>query len=324
LGLQHKASRERVSSGIPDLDNMLEGKGFYRGSTIMVSGTAGSGKTSISSHVALETCRRGERVLYVAFEESKDQVLRNMRSIGVDLEPAMKKGLLHFEASRPAEFGLEMHLVRIHKLVDKIKPSLVIIDPITNLMGTTHTREIEAMLTRLIDFFKERQITALFVSLTSGGNYAEATEAGVSSLIDTWLLLREMEVNGERNRGLYVVKSRGMAHSNQVREFVLTGNGVRLVNVYLGASGVLTGSARTAQAQRELEEEVLRKQEVERQKLIVQSKRQAMESQIAALRAQFAADQKDAERVIELEKRRLERAAKERAAMAVVRNAKRK
>jgi circadian clock protein KaiC len=324
LGLQHKASRERVSSGIPDLDAMLEGKGLYRGSTVLVSGTAGSGKTSISSHLALETCRRGERVLYVAFEESRDQVVRNMRSIGLDLEPSMKKGLLHFEASRPAESGLEMHLVRIHKLVEEIKPSLVIIDPVTNLMGSTHTREIEAMLTRLIDFFKQRQITALFVSLTSGGNYAEQTEVGISSLIDTWLLLREMEVNGERNRGLYVVKSRGMAHSNQVREFVLTDHGVKLVNVYLGAAGVLTGSSRTAQEQREQEEEVLRKQEVERQKITLQSKRQAMEGQIAALRAQLVADQKEAERLIQLEQRRQDRVAKEKSAMALSRNARQK
>jgi circadian clock protein KaiC len=324
LGLDHKASRERVSSGIPDLDEMLEGKGYYRGSTVLVSGTAGSGKTSIASHLAIETCRRGERALYVAFEESRDQVIRNMRSIGLDLEAPMKRGLLRFEASRPAESGLEMHLVRIHKLVEQFKPTLVIIDPITNLIAATYTREVEAMLTRLIDFLKQRQITALFVSLTTAGSYAEQTEVGISSLIDTWLLLREMEVNGERNRGLYVVKSRGMAHSNQVREFVLTNRGVKLVDVYLGASGVLTGSARTAQEQRELEEEVLRQQELDRQKLMVKSKRQAMEGQIAALRAQFEADLKEAERIMLLEQLRQERSLKERKAMAFSRKSRQK
>jgi circadian clock protein KaiC len=324
LGLDHKASRERVSSGIPDLDEMLEGKGYYRGSTVLVSGTAGSGKTSIASHLAIETCRRGERALYVAFEESRDQVIRNMRSIGLDLEAPMKKGLLRFEASRPAESGLEMHLVRIHKLVEQFKPTLVIIDPITNLIAANHSREVEAMLTRLIDFLKQRQITALFVSLTTAGSYAEQTEVGISSLIDTWLLLREMEVNGERNRGLYVVKSRGMAHSNQVREFVLTNRGVKLVDVYLGASGVLTGSARTAQEQRELEEDVLRQQELDRQKLVVKSKRQAMEGQIAALRAQFEADQKEAERIMVLDQLRQERGLKERKAMAFSRKARQK
>jgi circadian clock protein KaiC len=321
LGLNHKASRERVSSGIPDLDDMLEGKGFFRGSTVLVSGTAGSGKTSIASTFALETCRRGERALVVAFEESQDQVVRNMRSIGLNLEPSLKKGLLRFEASRPAESGLEMHLVRIHKMVEEFNPNLVILDPVTNLLGTVNTRETEAMLTRLIDFLKQRQITALFVSLTTGGQHAEQTEVGISSLIDTWLLLREMEVDGERNRGLYVVKSRGMAHSNQVREFMLTSRGVKLVDVYLGASGVLTGSARTAQEQREQEEEILRKQELERSKFTLQSKRQAMEGQIAALRAQFAADQKEAERVLSLEQMRQARGQHERKVMALSRNA---
>lgn len=316
LGLQHKASRERVSSGIPDLDEMLEGKGYYRGSTVMVSGTAGSGKTSVASHLVLETCRRGERCLYIAFEESMDQVVRNMRSIGINLESPLKKGLLRFEASRPTEFGLEMHLVRIHKLVEKFKPSVVVIDPITNLMSGTHTNEIAAMLTRLIDFFKERQITTLFLSLTSGGSFAEQSEVGISSLIDTWLVLREMEVNGERNRGLYVVKSRGMAHSNQVREFLLTSRGIKLVDVYLGAEGVLTGSARVAQEQRGREEQAIRRQELERQKLTLQSKRQAMEGQIAALRAQFLAEQKEAERLILMEQHREERARQERGAMA--------
>jgi circadian clock protein KaiC len=316
LGLEHKASRERISTGVPDLDDMLQGRGFYRGSTVLVSGTAGSGKTSIAAHLALETSRRGERCLYVAFEESRDQVIRNMRSIGLDLEKPIKRGLLHFEAGRPGEYGLEMHLVRIHKMVEQFDPQLVIVDPITNLMTGTYSNEVQAMLTRLIDFFKERQITAMFVSLTSGGNYAEQTEVGISSLIDTWLLLREMEVNGERNRGLYVVKSRGMAHSNQVREFILTNNGIKLVPAYLGAAGVLTGSARVAQEQREQEEEVLRRQEVEREELALQSKRQAMEGQIAALRAQFAAEQKAAERALMLAGRREKRLQEERTVMA--------
>jgi len=316
LGLDHKASRERISTGIADLDEMLQGKGLYRGSTVLVSGTAGSGKTSIAAHLALETCRRGERCLYVAFEESRDQVTRNMRSIGLDLEKPMKKGLLRFEAGRPGEYGLEMHLVRIHKMVEQCRPQLVIVDPITNLMAGTYSKEVEAMLTRLIDFLKERQITAMFVSLTSGGNYAEQTEVGISSLIDTWLLLREMELSGERNRGLYVVKSRGMAHSNQVREFILTNNGIKLVPAYLGAAGVLTGSARVAQEQREQEEEVLRSQQKEQEKLALESKRQAMEGQIAALRAQFATEQRAAERTILLAGRREKRLQDDRAAMA--------
>jgi circadian clock protein KaiC len=316
LGLRHKASRVRISSGIPDLDGMLEGKGYYRGSTVLVSGTAGSGKTSIAAHFATETTRRGERCLYFAFEESCDQVVRNMQSIGVNLEPSLKKGLLRFEASRPAEFGLEMHLVRIHKLVEKFNPSVVILDPITNLMTGAFNTETQAMLTRLIDFLKQRQITGLFLSLTTAGRAAEQTEAGISSLIDTWLLLREIEVSGERNRGLYVVKSRGMAHSNQVREFLLTSNGVKLVRAYLGSGGVLTGSARVAQEQQEREEALLRAQEQERQRLAIASRRKAMEGQIAALRAQFAAEEKESERLILLERGRLSRIQREQHAMA--------
>ncbi len=316
LSLEHKITKERVSTGVPDLDEMLQGQGYYRGSSVLISGTAGSGKTTIAAHLARETCRRGERCLYVAFEESRDQVIRNMRSVGLDLEPSIKRGLLRFEASRPSEYGLEMHLVRIHKLVQKFAPSVIIIDPITNLMSSTHSNEVQAMLTRLIDFLKERQVTALFVSLTTGGNFAEQTEVGISSLIDTWLLLREMENNGERNRGLYVVKSRGMAHSNQVREFVLTGNGIKLVPVYLGAAGLLTGSARVAQEQREREENVLRKQELEQRQLTLDSKREAMEGQIAAIRAQFTAEQKEEERAIMLMQQRDRRAQEERTALA--------
>jgi circadian clock protein KaiC len=249
LKLEHEAPTERVSSGIPDLDQMLEGKGFYRGSTILVSGTAGIGKTSIAAHCADGVCRRGKRCLYLAFEESQNQVIRNMRSIGLDLEPWVRQGLLQFHASRPTQYGLEMHLVRIHKLVEQFKPWLIVVDPITNLMLAGNDRDIQAMLTRLIDFLKAGRITALFTSLTSGNNssHLKQSEVGISSLIDTWILLRDLETNGERNRGLYVVKSRGMANSNQVREFFLTRNGVKLQPVYLGAGGVLTGSARVAQ-----------------------------------------------------------------------------
>lgn len=247
FGLDHQGSNERISTGIADLDELLEGKGYYRGSTVLVSGTAGSGKTSMAAHFAAAACRRGERCLYLAFEESPAQVTRNMHSIGIDLETPMKKGLLQFRASRPTQHGLEMHLLGIHKFVEQFKPSVVIMDPITNLVSTGDESEVKSMLMRLIDFLKHQQITALFTSLTAAGNPAEQTEVGISSLIDTWILFREMEVKGERNRGLYVVKSRGMAHSNQIREFVLTENGVRLVAPYLGLGTVLTGSARLAQ-----------------------------------------------------------------------------
>jgi circadian clock protein KaiC len=243
FGLNYRASTQRISSGIQDLDDLLEGKGYYRGSTVLVSGTAGSGKTSIASHFAEAACRRQERALYLSFEESVAQLARNMRSIGVDLEPWVKKGLLQFHGIRPTEHGLEMHLARLHKMVDQFKPRVVVVDPITNLISGDGDREIQSMLMRLIDFLKANQITAVFTSLTASGKHAEQSEVGISSLIDTWIVLRELEENGERNRGLYVVKSRGMAHSNQVREFLLTDRGVRLVPAALGAAGVHTASA---------------------------------------------------------------------------------
>jgi circadian clock protein KaiC len=323
LALDHSVSAERVSSGIPNLDEMLEGKGFYRGSSILVSGSAGSGKTSIAAHFANSACARGERCLYLAFEESEGQVVRNMRSIGLNLTPWIKKGLLHFQASRPTQYGLEMHLVRLHKLTEKLKPKLVIVDPITNLMLGGSERDIQSMLVRLMDFLKAAKVTTLFTSLTSGRNAStmEQSEVGISSLIDTWTLVREMEVNGERNRGLYVIKSRGMAHSNQVREFVFTRRGIRLMPVYLGADGVLTGSARVAQEAREKSAGRLRLQETERRRLDLERKRKAMEAQIAALRATFAAEQEDTERSIGQDARREAQIEDDRSEMARSRKA---
>ena len=228
LQLDHAVSNERVSSGVPDVDEMLDGKGYYRGSSILVSGTAGTGKTSLAAHFAQDTARRGERCLYLAFEESPQQLIRNLRSIGLDLEPLVRKGVLKLHSSRPTLHGLEMHLVQIHKMVAQFAPAAVVIDPISNFIGTSTAIETQSMLLRLIDFLKARQITALFTHLTSGASVHEATDVGVSSLIDTWLLVRDIESGGERTRGLYVLKSRGMPHSNQVREFKLTPRGIEL------------------------------------------------------------------------------------------------
>ncbi len=228
LKLDHEVSDQRVSSGIAGLDEMLDGKGFYRGSSILVSGTAGTGKTSLAAHFAHETAKRGERCLYLAFEESPQQMIRNMRSIGVDLEPFVKKGTLRIHASRPTLHGLEMHLVQIHKLVSEFNPGTVIVDPVSNFIYSSSAIEAKAMLMRLIDFLKSSQITAFLTHLTSGGRAVEATEVGISSLIDTWLLVKDFEDGGERTRGLYVLKSRGMPHSKQVREFVISPRGIQL------------------------------------------------------------------------------------------------
>jgi circadian clock protein KaiC len=289
LGLSHESSDERVTSGVPQLDEMLGGAGYYRGSSVLVTGTAGTGKTSLAAHFALATCKRGERCLYLAFEESPSQLLRNMRSIGVNLEPYRRSGLLQLHASRPTLLGLEAHLVQIHKMITEFEPTTVIVDPISNFIASGTAADAQAMLLRLIDFLKTKQITALFTHLTSGGKVIEATDVGVSSLIDTWLLVRDIEIGGERNRGLYVIKSRGMAHSNQVREFLITSRGVRLVDVYVGPEGVLTGSLRAAQEARQNVEKLTRRQEIERKQRELEKRRAATRAQISALEVELAA-----------------------------------
>jgi circadian clock protein KaiC len=291
LGLNHETSNERVTSGVPALDAMLGGAGYYRGSSILVSGTAGTGKSSLAAHFALATCKRGERCLYLAFEESPSQMIRNMRSIGVNLEPYRRDGTLLLQASRPTLLGLEAHLVHIHKLVSDFAPTTVIVDPISNFIGGGSALDAQTMLLRLIDFLKTRQITALFTHLTGGGDTMEATDVGVSSLIDTWLLVREIEMGGERNRGLYVIKSRGMAHSNQVREFVITSRGVSLQPVYLGPEGVLTGSMRAQQEAKEAAARLTRRQSIEVRQRELARKRALSRAQIAALEIEIEASE---------------------------------
>jgi circadian clock protein KaiC len=292
-GLQHDAPEERISTGVPRLDAMLGGQGVYRGSSVLISGTAGTGKTSIACHFADATCRRGERCLYMAFEESRQQLSRNMRSIGLDLASWMDRGLLHMHASRPTAHGLEVHLATIHKLVNDFRPDAIIIDPITSFIGAGSAPEAEAMLMRLIDFLKSRGITAVLVSLNHGYEAREQSQVGISSLIDTWILLRDIELGGERNRALYLLKSRGMAHSNQIREFLLTERGIELTDVYVGLEGVLTGSARVAQEARERAAATSRQQEIERRQRELDRKRTTVEAQIASLRAQFEAEEQE-------------------------------
>jgi circadian clock protein KaiC len=226
---------------------MLAGKGFYRASTILVSGTAGTGKTSLSATFAEAACRRGERCLYFAFEESPSQIIRNMSSIGMDLTRWVKKGLLRFHAARPSLYGLEMHLLTFHKVIEEFKPQVFIVDPISNLSAAGTSAEVKSILTRLIDYLKMKNITTFLTDLTHFIGSLEHTSEEISSLIDTWLLLRDIELNGERNRGLYILKSRGMAHSNQIQEFLLTNQGIGLIDIYTGSGEVLTGSARAAQ-----------------------------------------------------------------------------
>lgn len=297
MGLQHPVSDERISSGVPRLDTMLGGKGYYRGSTVLVSGTAGTGKSSLCAHFAEATCRRGEPCLYFAFEESPDQIIRNMSTIGLDLRQWVKKGLLRFHPIRSTTHGLEVHLATFHKMIQEFHPRVIVIDPISTLVQAGELRSATAMLTRLIDFVKGQQITALMTNLTESGAALEGTDVKVSSLVDTWLFLRDVEANGERNRALYVLKSRGMAHSNQLREFVLTDHGIQLLDVYVGPAGVLTGSSRLAQEAREKAASLARQQEMESRQRERKRKQEALEARILALRKEFEAEDREGQRL---------------------------
>jgi len=320
LGLEHKAASERVSTGIESLDQMLGGKGYYRGTSILISGTAGTGKTSIAAHFVDAACRRGERCIYFSSEESPAQVTRNLRSIGLDLEPWMKKGLLHFDATRPNFHGLEMHLLRVQKLIDQIKPSITVFDPLSGYLTLGDSLEVKSMLTRLLDSLKGRQITSIFNTLLEGDHSELQSELGVSSLMDTWILLRNIEHNGERNRGLYILKARGIAHSNQIREFIFTDRGIELKDVYAGAEGVLTGSARAAQEAREKAAAQLRREAIERKKRELERKRQALDTQIVALRAQFETEAEEIKKEIALETSREQALQMDRVQMAQLRS----
>jgi len=297
VGLDYRVSGERVSSGIPRLDSMLGGRGYYKGSSVLISGTAGTGKTSLAGTFAAATCRRGERCHYYAFEESPSQIIRNLSSIGIDFEPLIKRRLLEFHASRPTGKGLESHLLAIHNQVEQSKPDAVVLDPVTNFSAVGSLDEVRAMLARLIDFLKARQITLLCTSLTGGGGEEQQSEIAISSLMDTWLLVRNLEASGERNRGLYVLKSRGMSHSNQVREFVLSDKGIDLIDVYVGTGAVLTGSARVAQEARERAEALVAQQAIEARQIEIERERAVAESQISALKAKVKAGEEDLKRL---------------------------
>ena len=319
LSLNHPVSSEIVPSGVPDLDEMLGVGGYFKGSSVLVSGTAGTGKSTLAASLCRAACSAGNRCLYFSFEESPNQIVRNMRSVGIDLRPFVNKGLLQIVANRPAVYGLEMHLVSMHKQIAELKPAVVIMDPITSLISTAGRDDVLAMITRMVDYLKSDQITGFFASLSDTEGSLEKTDVGVSSLMDTWLLLRDIEFNGERNRGIYVLKSRGMAHSNQIREFVLTNKGIRLVKVYLGGERVLIGSARVTQEAKEKAEALERAQRSELAAVELQRKRKSMEAKIAAMRAEFEAEKQEAAKLLSQDEQRLGRIEAERAEMALSR-----
>jgi circadian clock protein KaiC len=306
LSLEHAVSHERISSGVQRLDQMMGGKGYFRGSSVLVTGTAGVGKSSLAAHFVDAACRRGERALYFAFEESRDQIIRNMLSIGIDLLQWVHQGLLDFRNCRPTMYGLEMHLDTIHNAIESFNPAIVVVDPISNLVAAANLVEVKSMLSRLVDYLKTRGITAFFTNLTFSRGDEEHTDVGMSSLMDTWLLLQIIEGAGERNRGLYILKSRGMEHSNQIREYCLTSNGVQLKDVYIGSGKVLTGAARAIQEAQEKAEAITLSEEITHKQRQMARKKTLIDMQVASLLAEFEADKAELERVLGCEKLRLQ------------------
>lgn len=303
IGLDYPVTDERVLTGVPRLDTMLGGAGYFRGSTVLVSGTAGTGKTSLAAHFADASCQRGEKVVYFALEEPQAQIIRNMRSIGLDLEKWVKRGRLLFHAARPTLFGLEQHLVAMHKVIEDTKPQAIIVDPISSLEAAGDANDVKAMSVRLFDFLKMNGITSVLTYLSNPSS-VETTEIGISSLIDTWLQVRDLEHDGERNRALYLMKSRGMAHSNQVREFLITSRGIDLVDVYIGTEGVLTGSARVAQARLDEADAEDRQRQITERRGELAARKTAVQSQIESLRAQLAREEAELSSDIQREQRK--------------------
>jgi circadian clock protein KaiC len=318
-GLAHEASIERLPSGIPDLDQMLEGKGYYKGSSILVSGMAGSGKSTVAAHFADATCAAGYRCIYFAMEESPAQVVRNMRSVGIDLQKWVDKKLLRFNARRPSLFGLETHLATMYRDVNDFEPVAVVVDPMSALLNAGVTDDVHSMVLRLVDFLKSGGVTALFTNLGGVSGENATTEIQISSLMDVWLLLYNRESNGEHNRQLYLLKSRGMAHSNQVREFILSSDGIKLRDAYVGPEGVLTGSARLAQEAKDQAAALIREKEMERRTRELERKRRETAAQIEILQAQLANEEAEVELLNREGVAREDQLAVDRVAMAVSR-----
>jgi circadian clock protein KaiC len=318
-GLNMPVSSEIVSTGIPGLDSLLRKGGIYRGSSILLSGVAGTGKTTIGSHFIDAACARGERCLFFVFEEGAGEICRNALSVGIDLRKCVDSGLLRFEASRPSLYGLEMHLARMHREINEFKPAMVVIDPISAFRGPDF--EVHATLLRMVDLLKSQGITALFTSLRTDGKSMQGTDQGLFSLMDVWIKLMDVEANGERNRILYVIKARGMSHSNQVREYRITDSGVELLPVYVGPEGVLTGAARLTQEARERAVATARREEIERRRRDLARRREMMERQIMELRAGLEAEEDEVNTLLTQDDARGAALTTDRAALAARRGA---
>ncbi|AKB76750.1 Circadian clock protein KaiC [Methanosarcina horonobensis HB-1 = JCM 15518] len=322
LSLEHEASTERTSTGIPRLDTMLGVEGYYRGTTILVSGTAGTGKTSFAAQFCKAACERGERCLFFAFEESPDQIVRNMNSIGIDLQTYIDSGLMQIHASRPMAYGLEMHLIAMRRVLDTFKPSAVVIDPISNLVNAGTESDVRIMLTRLIDYLKLKNITAICTSLVENESTAGVNAESISSLMDTWINLRFFESNNERNRGISIIKSRGMEHSNQIREYLLTDHGIEIQDVYLGPSGgLLMGSSRAIHEAEEMAEEMAQRQNDARLKREMENKLKSLDARIAILNSELEMQEEELNKLVSEDELRSKALASDRSRMARIKKA---
>ena len=317
----YKLSREKISSGIQKLDVMLDGKGFFRGSAILYTGTAGAGKTSFAAYYVDAACRRGEKCLFIAMEETQDQIVRNMRSIGLDLEQWVKKGLLEFYVTRPALYGLEMHIVMIEDLLKRYQPNNLVMDPISDFTTIGGGKEVKSMLVRLQDIMKEREITCVYTDLITGDINTRQAEVYISSMIDTWIMLRNMEFNGERNRSLTIIKSRGMPHSNQLREFKFSDKGIDLIAPYIGPAGVLMGSAKVIQEAKDKAHITDVQREIEHKRTLLAEKRRVYEARKVAVEAEFHTEEAALAKSIEQVKQGLEIINLDRSVMARERKA---
>jgi circadian clock protein KaiC len=323
IKIDYAISKERVSTGIPSLDMMLSGSGsgYFQGSAVLVSGTAGTGKTSFAAYFVDAACERGEKCLYFAFEETQSQIIRNMSSIGIDLEQWVKKGMLKFHITRPALYGLEMHLVMMEDDIKKFDPRNVVIDPITDFSAVGNGREVKSMLTRLNDMMKSRGITVFFTDLVRGDIRPEAPEMYISSLIDTWIMLRNFEHNGERNRGITILKSRGMPHSNQIKEFLITSDGVELIDPYIGPAGVLMGSGKLVQEARDQAAILDVQRKIEHTKAALTEMRREWDARGEALKSEYAVKENEMMHDVEQAQQDLDIMMKERKTMAGTRKA---
>ena len=318
--LEHKVSYTRVSSGIQRLDAMLGGNGFFEDSVIMISGSPGTGKTTFLAHFADAACRRNERVVYFSFEESSDQIIRNMRSVGLNLDHWVKKGLLVMECRRITQYGLDMHLLLAQKLIAEYTPKVVIMDPVTSFDDIANTSDVKRIVMKFVDLMKSLGITIVFGSLTPSEVQSDSSSVNISSIIDSWILLRDLESNGERSRAIYVLKSRGMSHSNQVREFLMTDHGIEICDVYIGTGGVATGGARLNMLAQEKALGLKLQEEIELRQFDLENKRSILDSRIAAMRAEFAAQEASNLKMIAQEKNRQAQLSTDRAAMGKIRN----